>query len=66
MRTFMHPTLALFLRLTAVVGVAIVVLVLAGFLLKIALIAAVIAAVIIGGYFLYTWIWRKPRFPTIP
>ncbi|MBV9027297.1 MAG: hypothetical protein JO311_01655 [Candidatus Eremiobacteraeota bacterium] len=65
MRTTMHPMLALFLRLTAVVAVAIVVLVVAGFLLKIAIIAAVIAAVVIGGYFLYTWIWRKPRLPII-
>ncbi|MBV9698604.1 MAG: hypothetical protein JO078_00625 [Candidatus Eremiobacteraeota bacterium] len=61
----MHPMLALFLRLTAVVAIAIVVLVVAGFLLKIAVIAAVIAAVVIGAYFLYTWIWRKPRLPII-
>jgi len=57
--------LALFLRLTAVVGIVIVVLVVAGFLLKIAIIAALIAALLIGGYFLYSLIKRKPRLPTL-
>lgn len=61
----MHPMLVLFLRLTAVVGLAIVVLVVAGFLLKIALIAAVIAALLVGGYFIYNLIRRRANFPSL-
>jgi hypothetical protein len=60
----MHPLLALFLRLTAVVGVAIVVLLIAAFLLKIAVIAAVIAAIVVGAFFLYN-LFRRSRLPVI-
>ncbi|MGA9417936.1 MAG: hypothetical protein WBV40_02220 [Candidatus Cybelea sp.] len=57
--------LTLFLKLTAVVAIAIVVLVVAAFLLKIALVAAIIAAIAIGGLFLYNLIRRRTKFPAI-
>lgn len=57
--------LALFLRLTAIVAVAIVVLVVAGYLLKIVLLAAIIAALAVGAFFLYNAIRRRSRFPVI-
>jgi uncharacterized membrane protein required for colicin V production len=60
----MHPLLTLFLRLTAVITIAIVVLVVAGFLLKVALVAAFIAALAVGGFFLYNWI-RRSKLPVI-
>lgn len=63
--TMKNPTLSLFLRLTAIVAVAIVVLVLAGYLLKVVLIAAVIAALGVGGFFLYNLIRRRSNFPII-
>lgn len=59
----MHPMLSLFVRLTIVVALAILVLVVAGFLLKIALIAAVIAALVVGGYFLFALFRRRSRLP---
>jgi Flp pilus assembly protein TadB len=61
----MHPMLALFLKLTAVVTVAIVVLVVAWHLLKIILIAAVIAAVAVAGFFLYNLVRRRSNSPVI-
>ncbi len=57
--------LALFLRLTAIVALAIVVLAVAGYLLKIVLLAAVIAAVAVGGLFLYNLLRRRSNFPVI-
>ena len=60
----MHPMLALFLRLTAVVGIAIVVLVIAGFLFKIAIVAALIAAILVGGYFVYNLFRKRSKLPT--
>jgi hypothetical protein len=56
--------LALFLRLTAIVAIAIVALVIAAFLLKIAIVAAIIAAIVLGGFFLYNLI-RRSRTPVI-
>ena len=61
----MHPMLGLFLRLTAIVTVGIVLLVVAAFILKIAIVAAVIAAIGIGGYFIYNLIRRRPKYPVI-
>jgi hypothetical protein len=60
-----NQTLSLFLRLTAIVAVAIVVLVLAGYLLKVVLIAAVIAALAVGVFFLYNLIRRRSNLPII-
>jgi hypothetical protein len=61
----LNPTLGLFLRLTAVVAVAIVVLIVAAFLLKIVLVAAVVAAVAVGGFLIYNLIRRRSNFPVI-
>lgn len=60
----MNPTLALFLRLTAVVAIAIVALILAAFLLKIVIVAAVVAAIIFGGFFVYN-LFRKAKSPVV-
>ena len=61
----MNPMLGLFLRLTLIVGAAIVILVVAAFLLKIAVIAAVIAAVAVGIFFLYNLVRRRSKYPVI-
>jgi hypothetical protein len=61
----MHPMLALFLKLTAIVTIGIVLLVVAAFLLKIALLAAIVAAIAVGGYFLYTMVRRRHKYPVI-
>jgi hypothetical protein len=58
-----NPLLLLFLRITAVVALAIVVLIVAGFLLKIVLIAAIVAAIAVGAFFLYNFIRRRSNFP---
>jgi hypothetical protein len=58
-----NPMMLLFLRLTAVVALAIVALVVAGFLLKIVVIAAILAGIAIGGLFLYNLIRRRSNFP---
>lgn len=61
----LHPTLGLFIKLTAIVAIAIVVLVVAAFLLKIVLIAAIVAAVAVGGFLIYNLIRRRSNFPVI-
>lgn len=58
----MNPTLALFLRLTAIVAIAIVALVVAAFLLKIVIVAAVVAAIIFAGFFVYN-LFRRSKHP---
>jgi hypothetical protein len=60
-----NPMVSLFLKLTGVVAVAIVVLVVAGYLLKIVLIAAIIAAIVVGGYFLYNLFKRRSNYPIV-
>jgi len=60
-----NPTLALFVKLTFVVAAAIVLIVVLGFLVKIAIIAAVIAAVAVGGLLLYRLIRRRSNLPVI-
>ena len=55
----------LFLKLTAVVALAILVLIVAGYLVKIVLIAAVIAAIAVGGYLLYNLFRRRSKLPII-
>jgi hypothetical protein len=61
----MNPMLALFLKLTGILVIAIVAIVVAGFLLKIAIIAAVLAAIGVGVFFLYNLIRRRTNFPVI-
>ncbi|HEY1882532.1 MAG TPA: hypothetical protein VIX83_09545 [Candidatus Cybelea sp.] len=64
----MNPTLALFLRLTAVIAVGLVLLVILSHLLLLALkaviIAAVIAAIVIGCFFVYN-LFRRNKYPVI-
>lgn len=64
----MNPTLVLFLKLTAVIAVGIVLLVIFAHLLVIALkalvVAAVIAALILGGLFVYNF-FRRSKYPVI-
>jgi hypothetical protein len=62
MRRSMNPTLAVFLRITAVVAVAIVALVVAGFLIKIFIVAAAIAALVVAGLLVYSF-FRRSRYP---
>jgi hypothetical protein len=63
-----NPTLVLFLKLTAVIAVGIVLLVIFAHLLVIALkalvVAAVIAALILGGLFVYNF-FRRSKYPVI-
>lgn len=61
----MHPMLALFLKITAAVTLAIVALFIVAFLLKIVFVAAIVAAVAVGGFFLYTLVRRRTRLPVI-
>jgi len=63
-----NPTLVIFLKLTAVIAVGIVLLVIFAHLLVIALkalvVAAVIAALILGGLFVYNF-FRRSKYPVI-
>ena len=62
----LHPMLALFLKLTALVALGIVVIFLFGQLFKIVIMAAVIAGLILGGFFLYNYLkQRRPQTPVI-
>ncbi len=60
-----NPLLALFLKLTAVVTAAIVVVVIGFFILKIVFVAAVIAAIGVGAFFLYSLFRRRSNYPVI-
>jgi hypothetical protein len=64
-RPRLHPTVSLFLKLTAVVAVAIVVLLVTGYLLKILIVSAAIAAILLGGFFLSGFIRRRQKLPVI-
>lgn len=63
--TPMNPMLSIFLRLTAVVTLGLVLLFVTAFLLKIVVIAAVIAGLIIAGFFVYTLFRRRQNLPVI-
>jgi hypothetical protein len=57
-----NPMLALFIRLTILVAVALIVLWLAAIVFKVVLVAAIIAAVVLGGLLLYRFIsktWNR-------
>ena len=60
----MNPMLWLFLRLTALVAIGIVTLIVAAFLLKIIIIAAVVAALVFAGFFIYS-LFRRSRLPVV-
>ena len=61
----MHPLLALFLKVTAVVTLAIVALILVAFLLKIVVVAAILAAIAVGGFLIFTFFRRRSHLPVI-
>lgn len=61
----MHPTVSLFLKLTAVVAVALVVLWIADKLLKVVFVAAIVAAIAVGVILLYNFIRRRSNSPAI-
>ncbi|MGC2129117.1 MAG: hypothetical protein WA629_03370 [Candidatus Aquilonibacter sp.] len=57
--------LSTFIRLTVVIAVALIAIVLLGWALHLIVIAAVIAAVVVGALFLYNMIRRRSRAPVI-
>lgn len=57
--------MSLFIRITAVVAVAVVALILLGFLVKIVFFAAVVAAFVIGGLALYNLFRRRGPAPVV-
>jgi uncharacterized membrane protein len=64
-RFTMHPFLATFLKLTALITIGIVALVVVAFVLKIVLVAAIVAAIAIAGIFIYTLFRRRSSLPVI-
>lgn len=61
----MHPTLALFLKVTAAVAVAIVLVFILSFLVKIVVVAALVAALAVGGYLAFNFFRRRSSLPVI-
>ena len=61
----MHPALALFLKVTAAVALGIVALIVVAFLLKIVFVAAILAAIGVGGFLIVTFFRRRARLPVI-
>ncbi|HVA27454.1 MAG TPA: hypothetical protein VNF68_04705 [Candidatus Baltobacteraceae bacterium] len=61
----MHPLLSTFVRLTVIVAVGLVALFVAFLLLKVVFVAAVIAAIVVGGLFLYNLVRRRSAVPVI-
>ncbi len=61
----MNPLLATFVRLTLLVAIGLVALFVAFLLLKVVFVAAVIAAIVVGGLFLYNLFRRRSSTPVI-
>jgi hypothetical protein len=61
----MRTMLPTFLRLTVIIAIALVVIALLGWALHLIVIAAVVAAVIVGGLFLYNMVRRRAGVPVI-
>ena len=61
----MHPLLSVFLRLTALVTIGIIALLIAGFVLKIVLVAGLIAAAVVAGFFVYSFFRNRSSVPVI-
>lgn len=55
-----------FIKLTAVIAIALVAIVLLAVVLKIVIVAAVIAAIVAGGLFLYNLVRRKAGAAALP
>ena len=65
MKLPMHPVLALFLKITAVVALAIVLVFLLGFLVKVVVVAAIVAALAVGGFLVFNFFRRRSSLPVI-
>lgn len=61
----MRPIVSTFVRLTLVIAVALVAIVVLGWALHLVVIAAVIAAVVVGALFLYNMVRRRTGVPVI-
>ena len=61
----MHPALALFLKVTVVVALAIVAIIIMGFLVKIVFVAAIVAALAVGGFLVFNFFRRRSSLPVI-
>lgn len=65
MRFTMNPALALFLKVTAAVTLAIVLLLIVGFLVKIVAVAAIVAALAVGAFLVFNFFRRRSSLPVI-
>jgi hypothetical protein len=61
----MHPVLALWLKVTAVIALGIVALMLMAILTKIFIVAAVVGGLVVGALFLYSVFRRRRQLPTV-
>ncbi len=61
----MRTMLPTFLRLTVIIAIALVVIALLGWALHLIVIAAIVAAVIVGALFLYNMVRRRTGVPVI-
>jgi uncharacterized integral membrane protein len=61
----MRPILSTFIRLTVIIAIALVAIVLLGWAFHLIVIAAIIAAVVVGALFLYNMVRRRTGVPVI-
>jgi hypothetical protein len=61
----MHPTVALFVKITAIVAVALIVLWIADKVLRVVFVAAIVAAIAVGVILLYNFFRRRSNSPVI-
>ena len=61
----MNPVLALFIRLTAIVAIVLIGLWLAAIVFKVVIVAALIAAVILGGFLIYRVVTKRRAGPLV-
>jgi hypothetical protein len=61
----MRPMLSTFIRLTVIIAIALVAIVLLGWAFHLIVIAAIIAAVVVGALFLYNMVRRRTGVPVI-
>ncbi len=55
----MHPTLALFLKVTAALAVAIILVFILAFLVKVVVVAAIVAALAVGAFLVFNLFRRR-------
>ncbi|MGD0968396.1 MAG: hypothetical protein ABR949_08940 [Candidatus Aquilonibacter sp.] len=61
----MRPMLSTFVRLTVIIAIALVAIALLGWAFHLIVIAAIIAAVVVGALFLYNMVRRRSGTPVI-